>query len=86
MIALVKSGFSPLQVIKFSTADAAEYLKIADRVGTVAPGRTADLLVVKGAPDQRIEDIRNVAYVFKDGRAYDPLKLRASAKGLLGQH
>jgi imidazolonepropionase-like amidohydrolase len=86
MIALVKSGFSPLQVIKFSTADAAEYLKIADRVGTVAHGRTADLLVVKGAPDQRIEDIRNVAYVFKDGRAYDPLKLRASAKGLLGQH
>ena len=86
IIALVRAGFSPLQVIKFSTADAAEYLGIGKVVGTVAPGRTADLLIVKGAPDRRIEDIRNVTYVFKDGRAFDPVKLRASAKGLLGQH
>jgi imidazolonepropionase-like amidohydrolase len=86
IIALVKAGFTPLQVLKFSTADAAEYLKVGSRIGTIAPGRTADLLIVKGAPDRRIEDIRNVTYVFKDGRAYDPAKLRASAKGLLGQH
>jgi imidazolonepropionase-like amidohydrolase len=86
IIALVGAGFSPLQVIKFSTSDAAEYLKVGEWVGTIAVGRTADLLIVKGAPDGRIEDIRNVTYVFKDGQAYDPMKLRASAQGLLGQH
>ena len=85
MIALVRAGFSPLQVIKFATADAAAFLQ-AENVGTVAARKTADLLVVKGAPDQRIEDIRNVAYVFKEGSAFDPAKLRAAAKGKLGLH
>jgi len=86
MIALVKAGFEPLQVIRFGSSDAARFLGIAETVGTVAPGMTADLLVVDGAPDRSIEDIRNVEYVFKDGVAYDPAKLRAAAKGMLGQH
>jgi imidazolonepropionase-like amidohydrolase len=85
MIALARGGFSPLQVIKFATSDAAAFLKQRD-VGTVSVGKTADLLVVKGAPDHRIEDVRNVAYVFKEGLAYDPKKLRAAAKGMLGLH
>lgn len=86
MVALVRGGFTPLQVIKFATSDAADFLKAGDRFGTVAPGRAADLLIVKGAPDRRIEDIRAVTYVFKDGVAYDPAKLRAAAKGKLGLH
>jgi imidazolonepropionase-like amidohydrolase len=86
IIALVRAGFTPSQVIRFATSDAAEFLGIADRVGTIAVGKQADLLVVKGAPDQSIEDIRNVAYVFKSGFAYDPVKLRAAAKGQLGLH
>ena len=86
MIALVRAGFTPLQVVKFATADAAMFLGAGDRLGTVATGKVADLLVVKGAPHRRIEDIRDVAYVFKDGRAYDPAKLRAAAKGQLGLH
>jgi imidazolonepropionase-like amidohydrolase len=86
IIALVRAGFAPVQAIRFATADAAGLLAIADRVGTVAPGKAADLLIVKGTPDRHIEDIRNVAYVFKDGVAYDPAKLRNSAKGMLGQH
>lgn len=86
MIALVRGGFTPLQVIKFGTSDAARFLGISDRVGTIAVGKEADLLVVKGAPDRSIEDIRNVAYVFKRGSAFDPVKLRAAAKGKLGLH
>jgi imidazolonepropionase-like amidohydrolase len=85
MIALVRGGFSPLQVIKFATSDAAAFLH-QDDIGTIAQGKIADLLVVKGAPDRHIEDIRNVVYVFKDGAAYDPAKLRASSKGMLGLH
>jgi imidazolonepropionase-like amidohydrolase len=86
MIALVRGGFTPLQVIKFATSDAANFLGAGSHFGTVAPGMAADLLVVSGAPDRRIEDIRNVDYVFKDGVAYDPAKLRAAARGMLGQH
>lgn len=86
IIALVKAGFTSLQVIKFATADAAEFLGVGKSIGTITPGMTADLLVVRGAPDRQIEDIRNVEYVFKDGAAFDPVKLRAAAKGMLGQH
>jgi len=86
VIALVKAGFDPLEVIRFGSSDAAKFLGIGEGVGTVSPGMAADLLVVNGAPDRRIEDIRNVDYVFKDGIAYDPAKLRAAAKGMLGQH
>ena len=86
IIALVNAGFSPLQVLKLATSDAAQFLGIGKQTGMVKAGMAADLLVVKGAPDRTIEDIRNVAYVFKDGAAYDPVKLRAAAKGLLGQH
>jgi imidazolonepropionase-like amidohydrolase len=86
MIALVKAGFNPLRVIKFATSDGARFLTIDDRVGTVARGMIADLIVVRGSPDRSIEDIRNVEYVFKQGSAFDPAKLRAAARGMLGQH
>ena len=78
--------FSPLEVIKMATSDAAGFLKIADRTGRVAVGLEADLLIVRGAPDRDMDDVGNVAYVFKDGRAYDSTKLREAAKGLIGLH
>lgn len=86
LIALVRAGFAPLQVIKFATADAADFLNVDEQIGTVTPGKVADLLIVRGSPDRDMEDIRNVVYVFKDGRAYDPSRLRSAAQGMLGLH
>jgi imidazolonepropionase-like amidohydrolase len=83
MIALARAGFAPLEVIRFATADAARFLGL-DRRGTVTTGNFADLLIVKGAPDRDMAAIRDVSIVFKDGRAFDPAKLRAAAKGKLG--
>ena len=84
IIALVEAGFTPLQAIRFATHDAADFLGEGDRIGTIAVGKVADMLIVQGAPDRNIDDIRKVAIVIKDGRAYDPEKLRAAAKGKLG--
>jgi imidazolonepropionase-like amidohydrolase len=83
---LLTDTFSPLEVIRMATSDAAAFLKIGDRTGRVAAGLEADLLIVRGAPDDDMNDVRSVAYVFKDGRAYDPRKLREAAKGLVGVH
>ena len=85
MIALAEAGFTPLQVIRFATSDAAAFLGFADR-GIVAPGKVADLLIVEGAPDRRLADIRNVRTVFRGGLAYDPARLRQAATGQLGSH
>lgn len=86
IIALVKAGFEPVHVIRFASSNAAEFLGQSDNFGTVSPGKAADLLVVAGAPDKQIEDIRRVEYVFKDGQAYDSAKLREAAKGQIGLH
>jgi len=81
---LVEAGFTPVQAIHIATENGAEYLGEADRVGTVAAGKQADLVVIKGNPASRIEDIENVEIVFKDGIGYDSLKLFDSVRGVVG--
>jgi imidazolonepropionase-like amidohydrolase len=83
---LVEAGFTPEQAIRIATLNGATYLGLADRIGSVAPGKNADLLVVKGDPATRIGDIGAVAMVFKDGVAFDPDKLLHSVEGRYGQY
>ncbi len=83
---LVAAGFEPLEIIRRATIEAAEFLGASDEVGSIEVGKRADLLVVRGAPDLTFGDIENVEYVFKDGRAFDPEKLREAAKGQVGLH
>ena len=59
---------------------------VQSRIGSIAPGKDADLLIVKGDPSTSIADIETVQLVFKDGVGYDPEKLVASVKGHFGQY
>ena len=72
---LVEAGFTPLEAIHIATANGAQFLGELDRIGTIAPGKQADLVVIKGNPSKQIEDIENVETVFKDGIGYDSAKL-----------
>jgi imidazolonepropionase-like amidohydrolase len=81
---LVEAGFTPLEAIHIATFNGAQYLGDLDKVGTIAAGKQADLVVIKGDPSQKIEDIENVEIVFKDGIGYDSGKLIESVKGLVG--
>ncbi|HEY6218802.1 MAG TPA: amidohydrolase family protein, partial [Gemmatimonadaceae bacterium] len=81
---LVEAGLSPLEAIKIGTLNGATYLGIADRVGSIAPGKQADLMVVSGDPSSTISDIRNVEIVFKKGVGFDPAKLIESVRGKVG--
>jgi imidazolonepropionase-like amidohydrolase len=82
---LVEAGFTPLEAIKAATLNGATYLGRADRVGTIAVGKDADLVLIAGNPAAQIADIQRVELVFKDGVGYDSSRLIASAKGLVGQ-
>jgi len=66
---MVEGGMSPMQAIVASTSSSAELLGLSDQVGTLLPGRLADLLVVEGDP---LRDIRVVA---------DPARVRLVLKG-----
>jgi len=81
---LVEAGFTPLEAIHIATANGAQFLGEADRIGTIAAGKAADLVVIKGDPSQKIEDIENTEIVFKDGIGYDPAKLIESVRGTAG--
>jgi imidazolonepropionase-like amidohydrolase len=81
---LVEAGFTPVQAIRIATLNGATYLGRADRVGTIAVGKDADLVLVAGDPSRQIADIEKVELVFKDGVGYDSAKLIASTKGLVG--
>jgi len=81
---LVGSGFTPLEAIRICTLNGATYLGKAARIGSLATGKQADLVVIGGDPSANIADIRNVELVFKQGVGYDPAKLIASVKGKVG--
>jgi hypothetical protein len=81
---LVEAGFTPIEAIHIGTANGARYLGRLEQIGSIEVGKSADLVIVKGDPSNRIEDIENVELVFKDGLAYDPAKLIASVRGMVG--
>jgi imidazolonepropionase-like amidohydrolase len=81
---LVEAGFTPLEAIRIATLNAAEYLGESDRIGTIASGKLADIVVVRGDPSTNIADIERVELVFKDGVGYDPAKLIDSVRGSVG--
>jgi len=83
---LVDAGFSPVEAIRIATLNGATYLGLADHVGSIAAGKNADLLLVKGDPSNNITAIENVVTVFKDGVGYDSAALLASVKGRYGQY
>lgn len=81
---LVEAGFTPLEAIHIATVNGAQFLGESDKIGTIAPGKQADLVVIKGDPSKKIEDIENVETVFKDGVGYDSAKLIESVRGMVG--
>ena len=83
---LVEAGFTPVEAIRIATLNGATYLGIADRIGTIAAGKDADLVLVKGNPAANIDDVENVVTVFKDGVGYDSAKLIQSVKGRFGEY
>lgn len=83
---LASMGFSALEVIRMATLGGATFLGIDDRTGSIQTGKEADLLIVRGNPSKRIEDLDNVEMVFTNGIAYDPNMLLDTVKGEVGWH
>ena len=81
---LVEAGFTPVKAIQIATQNGALYLGQQDRIGTLAPGKQADMVLIKGDPSRRIDEIENVETVFKAGIGYDSKKLIDSVRGQVG--
>lgn len=80
----IEAGFTPAQAIQIMTANGAKILGVAQTLGTVEPGKLADLVVLRGDLTADPSVIRSPTIVFKDGVGYDSAKLIASVQGRVG--
>lgn len=74
----MKKRHRPLEAIKISTFNGAKFL---GDFGSVAVGKQADLMIVRGTPPVNISEIEKVEIVFKDGVGYDSENLIQSVQG-----
>ena len=82
--ALVRGGMTPLKAIQAATINAQEMLGHADEAGSIAKGKVADLVAVRGDPTRDVSVLENVVFVMKEGAVVKDA--RASAPAPKGEH
>ena len=63
----VEAGYTLPEVLVAATKTSAEILDMDDKLGTLQAGKLADVLVVKGRPDQNLDDLTKIQFVIRDG-------------------
>jgi imidazolonepropionase-like amidohydrolase len=69
---MVKFGMTPGQAIAAATVNAADLLGLSEQVGTLEPGKQADLIAVEGNPLEDVTVLKDVKLVMKGGAVFDP--------------
>ena len=67
---LVKAGLTPLEAIQTATVNAADHFSLSSEIGSLAPGKAADLIAVKGDPLADVTVLQHVTSVIKGGVVY----------------
>ena len=67
---MVDAGMTPMAAIRAATVGAATLLGRADTIGTIEPGRDADIIAVAGDPTQNVRLLENVGFVMRQGRVH----------------
>lgn len=81
---LVAAGFTPVEALGIASLNGARYHGRDERIGTIAPGKDADLVVIQGNPAVAIGELADVELVFKKGTGYDSRQLVESVMGTVG--
>jgi imidazolonepropionase-like amidohydrolase len=67
---MVQHGMNPMQAIQAATVNAAELLGLADQIGSIEPGKSADLIAVAGDPLSDVAALQNVSFVMARGKVH----------------
>ncbi len=76
---MVQGGMTPFEALRAGTVDGARLLGLDGDVGSIEPGKLADLVVLDGDPLADIGDTKKLAYVVANGRVYDPYTMNEIA-------
>jgi imidazolonepropionase-like amidohydrolase len=69
---MVKYGMTPMQAIQSATVNAADLIGHSELFGSIAAGKSADIIAVNGDPLADIRELEHVIFVMKEGRVYKP--------------
>jgi imidazolonepropionase-like amidohydrolase len=84
LLSLSLSGIPNAAVLRIATINSARAIGMGDRLGTIEPGKLADLVIVRGNPLADIRAVRLPRLVIKAGHVYDPQVLMKSVEGKIG--
>lgn len=70
---MVKYGMTPMQSIQAATSSAADLLGRSNEIGSIKPGKYADLIAVTGDPSKDVALLENIQWVMKDGKIFKRL-------------
>jgi imidazolonepropionase-like amidohydrolase len=65
---MVKLGMSPEAAIVSATINTAKLFRLESEIGTIEPGKLADIIAVNGSPLEDVETLQDVTFVMKSGR------------------
>ncbi|MHC4116899.1 MAG: amidohydrolase family protein [Planctomycetota bacterium] len=68
---LAQGGFTPIEAMRAATLDAARYLGLDGDIGSLEPGKLADMIVLEDSPLENIRNSQNIRYTILNGRIYD---------------
>jgi imidazolonepropionase-like amidohydrolase len=81
---LIEGGFTVEEAVMVATLNGARYLEAADVIGSVEPGKRADLVLMEGDLRGDVDARRRPVLVFKDGVGFDAQALLDSVRGTVG--
>ncbi|MEQ8312439.1 MAG: amidohydrolase family protein [Sphingopyxis sp.] len=68
---MVQHGMTPIEALKAATVNAADLLGLADQIGTIAPGKSADIIAVASDPLADVRALKTVDFVMAQGQVID---------------
>lgn len=83
---MLEAGFDFETVIRIASLDGARFLGREAEVGSIAPGKRADLILIDGDPSVDPTALDRFLYVFKSGVGYDPAVILTGLRGTVGLH
>ncbi len=83
---LTKEGFTPIEAIRIATYNGAIALDAQKNIGSIEPGKIADLIIIDGNVADDINNIEKVKWVFRHGIGFDSQKLLNQLKGQVGKY
>ena len=69
---MVQAGYTPEEAIRTATVDASVHVEMSDMIGTIEPGKFADMVVLRSDPLEDVSALRSIRFVIKDGEEYRP--------------